>query len=170
MISDRTIYQALPGLLDAYPAPIARRPAAITLPQWQDTPGAGCGSRQPLQAGRVPWDRGVPDSGLRFPCICSDDFLTACAALADAVICACKKAHLAGKRGIAAGGPPQQRYGHEPDRHHLTGLGLPISSLFSGRAMAYGCRRTRRGGWLQQGQGSCTTPLSNLRSGSFFFR
>ncbi len=37
MISDRTIFQALPGLLEAFDPPMRAALAAITLPQWQDT-------------------------------------------------------------------------------------------------------------------------------------
>jgi len=157
MISDRTIYQALPGLLDAYPAPMRAALAAITLPQWQDTLAV---VQAAFASWPVPLDRVRPGLGPAIPLHCSDDFLTACAALADAGDLRLQT-HLAETRmqQVAA----QQRYGTSLTAH-LDGLGL-LSARFSGA----------HGVWLSadeavrlaaQGAGIVHNPLSNLRIGS----
>lgn len=78
MISDRTIYQALPGLLDAFPEGLRAQVAALHLPPWEETL-ATC------RAAARHWpfpDRVRPGFGPAIPLHCSDPFLTACARLA----------------------------------------------------------------------------------------
>jgi 5-methylthioadenosine/S-adenosylhomocysteine deaminase len=86
MISDRTIYQALPGLLEAFPEPLRARVAALH-------PAALGGDAGHLprgvRTGPSP-DRVRPGLGPAIPLHCSDPFLTACAAAAEARGCACR--------------------------------------------------------------------------------
>lgn len=157
MISDRTIHQALPGLLDAFPADLREVLAAITLPPWQETLAT---VTQAIHGWPVAMDRVRPGIGPAIPLHCSDDFLTACAQLAEAADLRLQT-HLAETRmqQVAA----QQRYGTTLTAH-LDGLGL-LSSRFSGA----------HGVWLSadevlrlagQGAGIVHNPLSNLRLGS----
>ncbi|MFU8882303.1 MAG: amidohydrolase family protein [Rhodobacterales bacterium] len=157
MISDRTIYQALPGLLAAYPQPMRDRLAAITLPPWQQTL-AIC--KAAFAGWPVPMDRVRPGIGPAIPLHCADDFLTACAHLAESDDMRLQT-HLAETRmqQVAA----QQRYGTTLTAH-LDGLGV-LSSRFSGA----------HGVWLSadeaarlaaHGAGIVHNPLSNLRLGS----
>ncbi|WP_297778043.1 amidohydrolase family protein [uncultured Roseovarius sp.] len=157
MISDRTIYQALPGLLDAF-APSQRAAlAAISLPPWQETL-AIC--TEAFARWPVPRDRVKPGLGPAIPLHCSDAFLTACAATAQAADL-CLQTHLAETQmqQVAA----HQRYGTSLTAH-LDRLGL-ISPRFSGA----------HGVWLDpheaallasHGAGIVHNPLSNLRLGS----
>ena len=157
MISDRTIYQALPGLLDAFAPEMRKALAAITLPPWQDTLEI---CKAAFAAWPVPMDRVRPGIGPAIPLHCSDDFLTACAQLAE-VSDLRLQTHLAETRmqQVAA----WQRYGTTLTAH-LDSLGV-LSARFSGA----------HGVWLSadeaarlagQGAGIVHNPLSNLRLGS----
>jgi 5-methylthioadenosine/S-adenosylhomocysteine deaminase len=157
MIADRTIYQALPGLLDAFPDGLRQRLEKIVLPPWQQSL-AIC--KEAFASWPVPMDRVRPGLGPAIPLHCSDDFLTACAALAAAYDLPVQT-HLAETRmqQIAA----QQRYGTSLTAH-LDTLGL-MSPRFSGA----------HGVWLSDeeaarlaahGAGIVHNPLSNLRLGS----
>ncbi len=81
MIADRTLYQALPGLLDAFDPPLRERLAAIALPPWEATL-ATC--REAARGWPVPRDRVRPGIGPAIPLHCSGDFLSACAREAQA--------------------------------------------------------------------------------------
>ncbi len=157
MIADRTIYHALPGLLEAFAPQMRAALAAITLPPWQDSL-ATC--KAAFAAWPVPMDRVRPGIGPAIPLHCSDDFLTACAQLADALDLRLQT-HLAETRmqQVAA----MQRYGTTLTAH-LDRLGV-LSARFSGA----------HGVWLSadeaarlagQGAGIVHNPLSNLRLGS----
>lgn len=157
MISDRTIYQALPGLLDAFAPPLRDALAAMTLPPWTETL-ATC--KEAFARWPVPVDRVKPGVGPAIPLHCSDDFLTACATVAEASDLQLQT-HLAETRmqQVAAA----QRYGTTLTAH-LERLGL-LSTRFSGA----------HGVWLSPqeaamltaaGAGIVHNPLSNLRLGS----
>lgn len=157
MISDRTIYQALPGLLEAFPEPMRARLAAITLPPWQQTLAT---VRDAITRWPVPLTRVRPGIGPAIPLHCADDFLISCAALADELDLRLQT-HLAETRmqQVAA----QARYGTSLTVH-LDSLGL-LSPRFSGA----------HGVWLSQdeayrlaaqGAGIVHNPMSNLRLGS----
>ncbi len=157
MISDRTIYQALPGLLDAFPEPLRSNLAAITLPPWQDTLAT---VRAAIMDWPVPLTRVRPGIGPAIPLHCADDFLKASAALAHDLDLRLHT-HLAETRmqQVAA----QTRYGTSLTAH-LDHLGL-LSPRFSGA----------HGVWLSSdeaarlaatGAGIVHNPLSNLRLGS----
>jgi 5-methylthioadenosine/S-adenosylhomocysteine deaminase len=157
MIADRTLYQALPGLLDAFPPELRERMAAIILPPWQQTL-AIC--EDAIKSWPMAKDRVRPGIGPAIPLHCSDEFLTACGALAKAHDLRIQT-HLAETRTqqVAA----QQRYGTTLTAH-LDTLGL-LSPYFSGA----------HGVWLSEdeakllaahGAGIIHNPLSNLRLGS----
>jgi 5-methylthioadenosine/S-adenosylhomocysteine deaminase len=157
MISDRTIYQALPGLLDAFPEPMRAALAAITLPPWRESLAT---VHRAITNWPVPMTRVRPGIGPAIPLHCSDEFLTACAALANELDLRLQT-HLAETRmqQVAA----QARYGTSLTAH-LDGLGL-LSPRFSGA----------HGVWLSQdeaqrlaaqGAGIVHNPMSNLRLGS----
>jgi len=157
MISDRTIFQALPGLLEAFDPPMRAALAAITLPAWQETL-AVCAAA--FAAWPVTGERVRPGLGPAIPLHCSDDFLIACAQMA-ADLDLPLQTHLAETRmqQVAA----KTRYGTTLTAH-LDGLGV-ISHRFSGA----------HGVWLAadeaarlagQGAGIVHNPMSNLRLGS----
>lgn len=157
MISDRTVFQALPGLFDAFDPAMRAALSAITLPPWQDTLAT---VRTAIEGWPTPTTRVRPGIGPAIPLHCSDDFLTACAALAEAFDLPLQT-HLAETRmqQVAA----QSRYGTTLTAH-LDALGL-LSPRFSGA----------HGVWLSadeaarlagQGAGIVHNPLSNLRLGS----
>lgn len=157
MISDKTIYQALPGLLDAFDPAMRAALAAITLTPWQETLAT---VRAAFEAWPVAMDRVRPGLGPAIPLHCSDDFLIACAALAQGLDLRLQT-HLAETRmqQVAAAA----RYGTTLTAH-LDGLGL-LSPRFSGA----------HGVWLSgdeaalladSGAGIVHNPLSNLRLGS----
>jgi len=157
MISDRTIFQALPGLLDAFDPAMRAALAAITLPPWQDTLAT---VRTAIEAWPISISRVRPGIGPAIPLHCSDDFLAACAALVETLELPLQT-HLAETRmqQVAA----QSRYGTSLTAH-LDALGL-LSPRFSGA----------HGVWLSadeaarlagQGAGIVHNPLSNLRLGS----
>jgi guanine deaminase len=157
MISDRTIYQALPGLLDAFPPDLRAALAAVTLPPWRETL-AIC--EEAFARWPVPMDRVRPGLGPTIPLHCSDEFLTACGTVAEALDLRLQT-HLAETQmqQVAA----RHRYGTTLTAH-LGGLGL-LSSRFSGA----------HGVWLSpdetdllaaHGAGIVHNPLSNLRLGS----
>lgn len=157
MIADRTIYQALPGLLAALPEEMRRVLGAITLPPWSQTL-AIC--EDAFASWPVPYDRVRPGIGPAIPLHCSDEFLSACAALSERRDMPLQT-HLAETRmqQVAA----QKRYGTSLTAH-LGALDI-LSPRFSGA----------HGVWLDpaeaallanQGAGIVHNPLSNLRLGS----
>jgi 5-methylthioadenosine/S-adenosylhomocysteine deaminase len=157
MIADRTIYQALPGLLEAFPPELRHALAAITLPPWQQTL-ATC--EEAFANWPVAMDKVRPGLGPAIPLHCADDFLIACAALAEALDLRLQT-HLAETRMQQI--ISQQRNGMSLTAH-LDALGI-LSPRFSGA----------HGVWLsddeakrlaQHGAGIVHNPLSNLRLGS----
>jgi guanine deaminase len=157
MISDRTIFQALPGLLDAFDPAMRAALAAITLPPWQETLAT---VRRAIESWPVPGNRVRPGIGPAIPLHCSDEFLTACATLAEALDLPLQT-HLAETRmqQVAA----QSRYGTTLTAH-LDALGL-LSHRFSG-AHGVWLSRDEAARLAGQGAGIVHNPLSNLRLGS----
>ncbi len=157
MISDRTLYQAIPGLLDAFPETLRASLAAITLSPWQQTLAT---VRDAIKRWPISMTRVRPGIGPAIPLHCSDDFLVACANLATDLDLPLQT-HLAETRmqQIAA----RSRYGSTLTAH-LDRLGV-LSARFSGA----------HGVWLSQDEagllaarraGIVHNPLSNLRLGS----
>jgi 5-methylthioadenosine/S-adenosylhomocysteine deaminase len=74
MIADRTLYQALPGLLDAFDEPLRSALAALAMPPWEETL-ATCA--EAFRTWPHPIDRVRPGLGPAIPHHCSDAFLAA---------------------------------------------------------------------------------------------
>lgn len=157
MIADQTIYQALPGLLEAFDGPLKDAVAAMTLPDWDSTMNV---CEKALRDWTVPTDRVRPGIGPTIPLHCSDDFLRACSDLSDAINIPLQT-HLAETRlqQVMA----QKKFGTSLTEH-LDALGV-LSPRFSGA----------HGVWLSDGEmallaeaeaGISHNPMSNLRLGS----
>jgi guanine deaminase len=157
LIADRTLYQAIPGLLDSFPEPLRSRLAAIAMPPWEETLAtcAEAARRWPF-----PRDKVKPGIGPTIPLHCSDPFLTACARTA-ADLDLPMQTHLAETRmqQVAADG----RYG-ERLTARLDRLGA-LSPRFSG-AHAVWLDEAEMGLLAAHGCGVSHNPLSNLRLGS----
>jgi cytosine/adenosine deaminase-related metal-dependent hydrolase len=157
MMADRTLYQALPGLLDALPDTARRRVEAWQASPWE-TSLAVC--RELLATWPFDRDRVRPALGPTIPLHCSDAFLVACRDLAreyDVSV----QTHLAESKTQAVLG--RQKYGTTLTAH-LADLGL-LGPRFSGA----------HGVWLDRddvrrladaGASVAHNPLSNLRLGS----
>jgi guanine deaminase len=157
MMADRTLYQALPGLMEALPEG-ARRQAEALRATPPETSLAAC--RELLHAWPFDRDRVRPALGPTIPLHCSDEFLVACRDLArdhDVGV----QIHLAESKTQAVLG--RTRYGTTL-AGHLARLGL-LGPRFSGA----------HGVWLDRddverladaGASVAHNPLSNLRLGS----
>lgn len=157
MIADRTLYAALPGLLDAFEERLRSTLAAIALPPWERTL-ATC--REAALGWPVSRDRVRPGIGPTIPLHCSGDFLAACARMAEELDLPLQT-HLAETRmqQIAA----RARWG-ESLTARLDRLGA-LSPRFSG---AHGVWLDAREMDLiaERGGAIAHNPLSNLRLGS----
>jgi guanine deaminase len=157
MMADRTLYQALPGLMEALPEG-ARQQAEALRATPPETNLAAC--RELLHAWPFDRDRVRPALGPTIPLHCSDEFLVACRDLArdhDVGV----QIHLAESKTQAVLG--RTRYGTTLTGH-LARLGL-LGPRFSGA----------HGVWLDRddvkrladaGASVAHNPLSNLRLGS----
>lgn len=157
MMADRTLYQALPGLIEALPDG-ARRQAQALRAAPRETSLATC--RELLRGWPFDRDRVRPALGPTIPLHCSDEFLVACRDLArdhDVGV----QIHLAESKTQAVLG--RTRYGTTLAAH-LDALGL-LGPRFSGA----------HGVWLDRddvkrmadaGASVAHNPLSNLRLGS----
>jgi guanine deaminase len=157
MMADRTLYSALPGLMEALPLQLQQRARQIKAAPYEASVGA---AREIL--GNWHFDRDLlrPALGPTIPLHCSDAFLLACARLAeecDVVV----QTHVAESKAQAALG--LQKYGKSLVAH-LQGLGV-LGPRFS----------AAHGIWLDgddiarladAGAGVVHNPMSNLRLGS----
>jgi len=157
MIADRTIYQALPGLLDALPddlraqcAGLATSPAAQTLDTCAEILSNWEFDRR--------WIR--PALGPTIPLHCSDDFLTRCVHLAREYDTSLQT-HLAESRAQAALG--LTRYGKSLVAH-LDQLGFLSKRLSAAHAIWLSDDDIARLG--EYGVAVAHNPSSNLRLGS----
>ena len=157
MIGDRTLYQALPGLLDAIPAPARGEVEALrTAPSATSLAAA----RTLLRDWPFDRDRVRPGLGPTIPLHCSDEFLIACRDLGrdyDAGI----QMHVAESRGQAVLGVAT--YGKTLTAH-LADLGLVGPRFSAAHAVWLDRDDVRR----MAGAGASVShnPLSNLRLGS----
>ena len=157
MVSDRTLYAAIPGLLDACPDAererLRRMQAAPT-----ETILATC--TEVLR--RWPFDRGRlrPGLGPTIPLHCSDELLTGCRDLAREWQ-APLQTHLAESRTQALAG--RTRYGRSLTAH-LDGLGLLGPGFSAAHAIWIDDEDIRR--LADRGAAVAHNPLSNLRLGS----
>jgi guanine deaminase len=157
MMADRTLYQALPGLMEALPEPARRQVEALRAAP-RETSLAVC--RELLRTWPFDRDRVRPALGPTIPFHCSDEFLAGCRDLArdhDVGL----QIHLAESKTQAVLGPA--RYGKTLTAH-LDDLGL-LGPRFSGA----------HGVWLDRddarrladaGASVAHNPMSNLRLGS----
>lgn len=157
MIADRTIYQALPGLLEALPDDIRSDCAALSAAPIEQTFSACTDILENWEFDRR-WIR--PALGPTIPLYCSDPFLIDCARLAREHAVPVQT-HLAESRTQAAVG--RTRYGKSLVAH-LKDLGFLSERLSAAHAI-----------WLddddiatlgQSGVGVAHNPSSNLRLGS----
>jgi 5-methylthioadenosine/S-adenosylhomocysteine deaminase len=157
MIADRTIYQALPGLLDALPDNLRTQVAKLSAAPIEATFSACRNILANWEFDRR-WIR--PALGPTIPLHCSDEFLIECARLASEHGIPLQT-HLAESRAQAALG--LTRYGKSLVAH-LDGLGFLSERLSAAHAI-----------WLsdddlallgQAGVGVAHNPSSNLRLGS----
>lgn len=157
MIADQTIYQALPGLLEAFEGPLKDAVAAMRLPDWGSTM-AICNIA--LRNWPVPTNRVRPGIGPTIPLHCSDDFLSACAELSEHINIPLQT-HLAETRlqQVMA----KQKFGTSLSEH-LSHLGL-LSPRFSG-AHGVWLSDTEMSLLAEAGAGISHNPMSNLRLGS----
>jgi 5-methylthioadenosine/S-adenosylhomocysteine deaminase len=157
MMADRTLYQALPGLMEALPDRARREVESLRAAPYQACVDA---CRQILKSWPLDRERVAPALGPTIPLHCSDDFLQACATLArefDVPI----QTHLAESKNQATLGV--QRYGTTLAAH-LADLGV-VGPRFSG---AHGVWLTRDDvhRLADLGASVAHNPLSNLRLGS----
>lgn len=157
MIADRTIWQAIPGLLEHLPEPLRAPLAALAMPPWEATLAT---VEAAARSWPVPRDRVRPGIGPTIPLHCSDPFLIACARTAEALDLPLQT-HLAEsatqQRAAAA------RYG-ERLTARLDRLGA-LSPRFSG-AHGVWLDGAEMGLLAERGCGISHNPLSNLRLGS----
>jgi guanine deaminase len=157
MIADRTIYQALPGLLDALPDNLRTQVAKLSAAPIEQTLSA-CGNILSNWEFDRRWIR--PALGPTIPLHCSDEFLVGCARLAGEHGVP-MQTHLAESRAQAALGVT--RYGKSLVAH-LDELGLLSERLSAAHAIWLGDDDLARLG--QAGVRVAHNPSSNLRLGS----
>ena len=157
MMADRTLYSALPGLMEALPQQLQERARQITAAPYEASVGA---AREILGNWRFDRDLLRPALGPTIPLHCSDAFLLACVRLAEeyGVVV---QTHVAESKAQAMLG--LQKYGKSLVAH-LQGLGV-LGPRFS----------AAHGIWLDgddiarladAGAGVVHNPMSNLRLGS----
>jgi 5-methylthioadenosine/S-adenosylhomocysteine deaminase len=157
MIADRTIYQALPGLLDALPDHLRTRVAKLSAAPIEQTLSASSNILSNWEFDRR-WIR--PALGPTIPLHCSDEFLVGCARLASEHGVSIQT-HLAESRAQAALG--LTRYGKSLVAH-LDELGFLSERLSAAHAIWLGDDDLARLG--QAGVRVAHNPSSNLRLGS----
>jgi guanine deaminase len=157
MMADRTLYQALPGLIDSFPPAVHEQVKLLAATPYE-TSIAAC--REILR--RWPHDRAMvrPGLGPTIPLHCSDAFLVACRDLArdyDVRL----QTHLAETKAQAVLG--LAKYGRSLT-HHLEGLGFLGPNCSAAHAI-----------WVDDDDIACLAatgtsvvhnPMSNLRIGS----
>lgn len=157
MMADRTLYEALPGLLDSLPEPHRSTAEAMRAAPAEVSLGA---ARAILEGWRHDRDRIRPAVAPTIPLHCSDDFMRGCARLSEEHDCPLQT-HLAETKAQNLLG--RTRYGRSLTAH-LDALGL-LSPRFS----------AAHGIWLDTedmkrigGAGGAVihNPMSNLRLGS----
>jgi 5-methylthioadenosine/S-adenosylhomocysteine deaminase len=157
MIADRTIYQALPGLLAALPGELRQQCAGLSAAPIEQTFSA-CGDILANWEFDRRWIR--PALGPTIPLHCSDEFLLQCARLA-AEHGVPLQTHLAESRAQAALG--RTRYGKSLVGH-LEELGFLSERLSAAHAIWVDDDDIARLG--QAGTAVAHNPSSNLRLGS----
>ena len=157
MVSDRTLYAAIPGMLDAFPESERARLQAL---QAAPTQAVLAACTEVLR--RWPFDRAQlrPGLGPTIPLHCSDELLTGCRELAREWG-APLQTHLAESRVQALAGVT--RYGRSLTAH-LDALGLLAPGFSAAHAIWIDADDVQR--LADRGAAVAHNPLSNLRLGS----
>lgn len=157
MVADRTLFQAIPGLLEDLPEPLRSRARAMATAPPEDTLA---GLEAVLKGWRHDRERIRPGVAPTIPLHCSDAFMTGCARLAedhDTLL----QTHLAETRTQNLKG--RERYGRSLAAH-LEGLGLLSERFSAAHGIWLDDEDMRRLG--AHGCGVVHNPMSNLRLGS----
>lgn len=157
MMADKTLYQALPGLLESLPAHVREQVNALKASPYEASIEAVRGILEDWSLDR---EKIKPGLGPTIPLHCSDEFLSACGELSkeyDIVL----QTHLAESKTQALLG--FKKYGCSLTEH-LDNLGL-INSRFSA-AHAIWLDREDISRLADRGAGVVHNPMSNLRLGS----
>jgi guanine deaminase len=157
MMADLTLYQALPGLLEALPEPGRAQAAQLAAAPWAASIAA---CRQILTSWPVDRDRVRPALGPTIPMHCSDPFLVACRDLAREFGVGIQT-HLAESKTQAVVG--RRKYGKTLTAH-LGDLGLLGPGFSAAHAIWLDRDDIRR--LADAGATVSHNPLSNLRLGS----
>lgn len=157
MMADRTLFQAVPGLLDDLPDPYREKARAMATAPTEETL-AGLGAV--LKTWRHDRSRIRPGIAPTIPLHCTDEFMTGCARLAndyDAIL----QTHVAETKLQNLKG--QERYGHSLVAH-LEKIGLLSGRFSAAHAIWLDDNDMKRLG--AHGCGVVHNPMSNLRLGS----
>ena len=157
MMADRTLFQALPGLLESLPEPMRSKAVAM---QTAPTEHSLDAARAILDGWAFDQDRIRPAIAPTIPLHCSDDFLSGCAQLSkhfDVPL----QTHLAETKAQNVIG--QKRYGRSLTAH-LDKLGLLGPRFSAAHGIWLDSEDMKRIGGA--GAGVVHNPMSNLRLGS----
>ena len=157
MMADRTLYRALPGLLEAIPDPLRAEVEKISTAPYEASLEV---CRRLLHQWPFDRDRIRPALAPTIPLHCSDEFLVGCRDLATEYE-VCLQTHLAESKVQAVLGV--RRYGKSLTAH-LDGLGFLGPRLSAAHAIWLDAEDIRR--FADRGASVVHNPLSNLRFGS----
>jgi 5-methylthioadenosine/S-adenosylhomocysteine deaminase len=157
MMADRTLYQALPGLMDALPAELRSRAERMSAAPYEASVAA---AREVLAHWKHDRARVRPALGPTIPLHCSDEFLQACARLAEEFDVP-MQTHLAESKTQAVLG--HKKYGCSLVAH-LEKLGLLSPRLSAAHGIWLDADDIGR--LAANGVGVIHNPMSNLRLGS----
>jgi 5-methylthioadenosine/S-adenosylhomocysteine deaminase len=157
MVADRSFFEAIPGLMDALPAPLQAHAAALRLPPGQATIA---GMRAALAGWHFDPDRIRPAVAPTIPHHCSDEFILGCAALAREYGCALHS-HVAESKVQAVSG--MRLYGLTQTAH-LDRLGVLGPHFTVAHGVWLDDEDMRRLG--DRGASVAHNPGSNMRLGS----
>jgi 5-methylthioadenosine/S-adenosylhomocysteine deaminase len=157
MVADLTLYQAIPGLLDAMSAELQQQVGALRLPPWEETVGRLRGILRSW-AFDAEWQR--PAIAPTIPLHCQDAFLVACRDLAREFGVG-THSHIAESKVQAVAG--LQRYGRSPVAH-IEALGLLGPRFTAAHGVWLG--RDDRARLGDHGCSVAHNPVSNMRLGN----
>jgi 5-methylthioadenosine/S-adenosylhomocysteine deaminase len=161
MVADRTVYEAIPGLMDALPGPLQTQVERLKLMPWQQTLGA---IEAVLRGWRWSSQDIVPAVAPTIPLHCADAFMCGCARLA--------REHGVGLHSHVGESKVQavvgrQKYGKTLVAH-MDGLGLLGPDFTAAHAVWLDDDDFRR--MADHGASMAHNPGSNMRPGNGMFR
>jgi guanine deaminase len=157
MVADRTLYQSVPGLMEALPEEHRDRVEKLAMAPWQETLAA---CRQVVESWPFDRERARPALAPTIPLHCSDDFLVGCRDLA-AELELGYHTHLAESKAQAVAGVA--RYGRTLT-HHLDDLGILGPNFAAAHAVWLDDDDIKR--LADNGARAAHNPGSNMRLGS----